>query len=685
MGLNIYTGALRRFWSCYARSLRASIMTIFAIAGPIVIASAGMALDMSHAYLVRERLSHALDAAALASAGLAGKSEAEAFVRLQTFMNANYPSDKVGTTYQLDLDVQGDDIIVSAYADYNTFFLKMIGVSEITVYAETIVRREVRGLEVALVLDVTGSMRGSAITSLRTATKDFIEIIFDRVSDPSYLKVGLVPYAIAVNVGEEGVPFVDPPVHNGVSVPYDPDDGRSWAGCVMAREYPDDTDDTSDIDYGDLWQAYWYPHTDDASGNSAYDNLWDTAQGGSLNLLYPQTSDNMACDARRSPNLGCPIHNPITPLTSDEESLDEAADKITHWCRGGTNGNLGMVWGWRVLSPTEPFTQGAAYTDTNWRKAVVMMTDGENTFFQNDYTAYGFIRDGNIETTEGADPAAYDYDPIPGIPVTDNVHFVNETFTGNTGSFNYSDGVFGSTGSSNNYAVESYNGATGSPSAGSVAIKLGGIDNTSITNMTGAWQVPFTLGSSTNNIRLKFSYRAYHSGSNAMDSGDNLTLTRRITGGAVNSSNTFVTANAPATSYNTGWVTVTQNIGTLAAGNYVLSLGGRLAAKNNTNEHVTVLYDSIEIYSETSESDAKAAATQEINNRFIKICEKMKDLGITVYTVTFGSGIIGKPTEQFYQDCASDEDKYYPAATNEELIDAFQDISRELSNLHIKG
>ena len=45
---------------------------------------------------------------------------------------------------------------------------------------------------------------------------------------------------------------------------------------------------------------------------------------------------------------------------------------------GFTHINLGAVWGWRVLSPTPPFTGGVAYDDEDFNKAIVIMTDGSN-------------------------------------------------------------------------------------------------------------------------------------------------------------------------------------------------------------------------------------------------------------------------------------------------------------------
>ncbi len=103
--------------------------------------------------------------------------------------------------------------------------------------------------------------------------------------------------------------------------------------------------------------------------------------------------DDTAPDTR-GPNRGCPT--PIVPLTSNETVVQANISAMRHWMGGGTNQAEGLAWGWRVLSPGPPFTEGAPY-GPEVRKVIVLMSDGENTnvgtdaVMDGDYSAYSYL------------------------------------------------------------------------------------------------------------------------------------------------------------------------------------------------------------------------------------------------------------------------------------------------------
>jgi len=391
----------------YFKNVKGNIAIAFAILLPIVMGAAGMAIDMAQAYHMKERLCGALDLAAV-SAAATYTDQDDITSRLNTVIKENFVAGRIGELTETEVIVTDDDVTAKAYGVYKTAFMHAIGRDTMNVNCETTVKRDVRGLEVALVLDVTGSMSGSNISALRTASKNFIDIIYDRTSDDAFVKIGLVPYSIAVNVGEIAPAIVNNnlPTYRGAQVPYRYlteesrlDTDVAWHGCVKARAYPYDALDESVTD-GGYWEPYWAPSTPFDSKDNHWDSDFDD-DDGDAGMIVPRQAE---CNDRRTPNLGCPETNPIVPLTSDKQKLIEATENLEFWCRGGTLGNLGMTWGHRILSPGLPFEEGADYDDEKWQKVAVMMTDGQNQFFDkrteqsgkdSDFSSYGYFLDGS--------------------------------------------------------------------------------------------------------------------------------------------------------------------------------------------------------------------------------------------------------------------------------------------------
>ena len=104
-------------------------------------------------------------------------------------------------------------------------------------------------------------------------------------------------------------------------------------------------------------------------------------------------TETMAGTTRRGPNNMCDSR-PITPLTNDRQTVDTAIDDLI--AQGYTNIGEGVMWGWRVLSPAEPFTEGLPKNTPNNQKVLVVMSDGANTLNaasnhnQSNYSAWGY-------------------------------------------------------------------------------------------------------------------------------------------------------------------------------------------------------------------------------------------------------------------------------------------------------
>ncbi len=114
---------------------------------------------------------------------------------------------------------------------------------------------------------------------------------------------------------------------------------NNWSGCVIDRTQP-------------------YDVQSDAPVTSNSDTLYPAAKCATNSLL------------------------PIMDLTTDIASARTYAQKMTP--AGNTNITIGVQWGMEILSPTAPFSQGAAFTDKTVNKYMILLTDGLNT--QNRWT-----------------------------------------------------------------------------------------------------------------------------------------------------------------------------------------------------------------------------------------------------------------------------------------------------------
>jgi Flp pilus assembly protein TadG len=79
----------------------------------------------------------------------------------------------------------------------------------------------------------------------------------------------------------------------------------------------------------------------------------------------------------------------------------------------------------------------------------------------------------------------------------------------------------------------------------------------------------------------------------------------------------------------------------------------------------------------------RTASTAAINKRLAFVCSAMKGMGITVYTITFGSGATSTVLQNLYEGCATDSGKYFHAPSASELEGAFEAIANDLSNLRL--
>ena len=410
--------------SSFVADRRGNVVMMVGLAGIPLLVAAGAGIDYTRALVVKQRLSHALDAAALAVGSSLDRPVNELEQLAQDYFDANYPAAEIGVPGTLNVSVNDDVVNMSASADVKTTFIGLIGKKNVDVDASTQVVRKISGLELVMVLDNTGSMSWDGkIGALKTAANDLVDILFGDETTPQYLKVGLVPFSAAVNVGTEykNSGWIDTNAQSSVHDDnfkwtsslktrfdvFDKITNKDWNGCVEARPMPYDIQDTPpDGTIGDtLWVPYFAPDEPDYPDFYNYNNSYLYDESTSSDPQKRQRKLKKYKNATISgsgPHYNCNTR-PILPLTNKKSDIVDAINAMN--ATGNTNIPFGMAWGWRVISPGEPFTQGVPYTDKDYNKAVILLTDGQNVIGSqsnhnnSSYGAYGYVKDGRLGTT----------------------------------------------------------------------------------------------------------------------------------------------------------------------------------------------------------------------------------------------------------------------------------------------
>jgi len=281
----------------FRRDQRGNVAVIVGAAIIPLVGALGLATDTARSYLVKARLSQALDAAALAGGKVYFSTQRDADIK--KYFAANFPSASapiydapytasfMNANVVLSSPVNGgvsgkENLTLKAKATIPTTFMRILGFDTVTVDATSQVTRAISALDVVISMDWSGSMAspGTKITSARDAAVTFVDAVFGTnsvaptltVDGTTYnlLNMGFVPWNSKVNLTTQGqtfttvttqtVPQFTNPVTgqrqttlyyaNNSEVPLlnNPNDlPGGWSGCIYAR-YLGDAYNDNDAD-----------------------------------------------------------------------------------------------------------------------------------------------------------------------------------------------------------------------------------------------------------------------------------------------------------------------------------------------------------------------------------------------------------------------------------------------------
>lgn len=387
--------------STVMRDRRGSIAVTMALSLTVLIGIIGLGVDLARLWLVQTRLQAAVDAGALVAAREIGTATANAnatalfwadFGRVSKEATAEgyegYLGAKVGTAPEIT-KVDDDTVRMKADAMVPTTFAAALNIGPQRVHAEASARRATMGVELSLVLDITGSMSGEDMKSLRDSSANLVNILYGANDTRPNLWVSVVPYTASVNLGPQRTGWLAQGSLGRLSYP----STSGWAGCVEARGNGEDGTDTppSSAPFTPYyWKSTLDIYTDPAKGVIYGDNDWSTSK------ITEKNQANLPDNTAVGPNLGCPAY-PVLPLTASKKTVLQSISDLKATFRGGTMTNVGLQAGWFTLSPNWRKAWGIGplpldYKATNMRKVIVMMTDGENNWFDWDVGAPGLAK-----------------------------------------------------------------------------------------------------------------------------------------------------------------------------------------------------------------------------------------------------------------------------------------------------
>lgn len=388
---------LRQFWHhlgaarAFIGGRGGNVAITFGLSILPLLTMVGVAVDGLLAYSVQAQLQKSLDAAGLAAGRALDDDDVEPDAEAYFYGNFDAgPAVATVTSFDTEIEDDGARIVLTATASMPTHFMLLFGYDDLTIDARTVINRDVRRMELALVLDNTGSMWGTPFDTMKAAALDLVDIVYGAAETHDNLWVSVVPFAATVNIGSTRTSWLA--ATDRVRLRGDGDYSPStWKGCVMASASPDDETDKTPSTVP--LRSFLYP--DDT------DNDWGAPR-------KPPTDERLAArNDGYGPNLGCGA--PILSLTAEKTKVKAALNGMGAWHRGGTFGNMGLVWGWNTISPrwrglwggNTPNDLPLDYRAELSDKVVVLLTDGNNEVYDNpptgprgsDYTSYGRLFD----------------------------------------------------------------------------------------------------------------------------------------------------------------------------------------------------------------------------------------------------------------------------------------------------
>lgn len=318
-----------------------NVAIIFALTIAAIISMLGLAIDFQRSVSAEQNIQSALDTATLAAARQMQDST-KTSAEIQTYAQQLFAENIKGANANLDcpqakisLDMVKGRATATASCQLPTTLASLFSIQQIKVTQSSTSSVNITNLDLAMMLDVSGSMSGQKIKDLQDAAKNAVDILItpqtgDRV------RIAFNTYSTAINVGD-------------------------YAKKVKGSNYDKDSSTRKCVTERDGVAKF----RDDAPAYGKY-----------LEETKKSANDKA---------LSCPSSS-LQPLTHKTTDLKTEIGKLK--ANGWTAGHLGIAWSWYLISPDwdkiwPTASKPLAYKAPKSVKAVILMTDGEfNTYYK---------------------------------------------------------------------------------------------------------------------------------------------------------------------------------------------------------------------------------------------------------------------------------------------------------------
>ncbi len=364
-----------------------NVAIIWALMAVVLMLATGAAVDIGRWLHARDQTISAVDAAVLAGGRWLqtnANDTAGAIAAAQKFYAQNVTSrlPVTGDTISFAVGSDGMSMTASGTAYIQTPFLQFANIDKLPLLSTAVTqfsKAELatggnggENLEVAMMLDVTGSMAGQKIQDLKDSAKDLINIVVWDDQSKYTSKVAIVPFSEDIRLPNSGVRNKA----RGTSLP-----------------------STKSVTTGSGWsqQTKTYYLSDCVVERTGTEKYTDVAPKSGQYVMAHYTEQSTGNGNSKKGVCTVPAGAEVMPLTSDKTLLLAKVDSLS--AAGGTAGHLGTAWAWYTLSPNwasiwPSSNAPAAYGSADLEKIAILMTDGEyNTQYDAngvgvDYNAY---------------------------------------------------------------------------------------------------------------------------------------------------------------------------------------------------------------------------------------------------------------------------------------------------------